>query len=446
MKLSLASKITGLFAIGLALITSILISFFSSELNRRYCDLFIERGQHSVNDLLLKTGTLLELGLYPNELVGYDILLNETINKTEGILYLAFLDSEGEYYFQAGALPIDLPQDSNVNPISMIERNEFFIQLPLAKHFPHAGSIVAILDSQLIEQKTMEFVNTTLRYAVLASFLAILGVLLYLRSNLGEPLKRLVIRIQQVDLNADNQDNDKLSERFDEVGVVARTFDTMLSKLSINQANLAKSNQDLKMLTRELEDRVEQRTKELENVNRQLQSLAHVDTLTGLLNRHCLEEVLQPRFENAKRNNHLFAILMMDLDRFKTVNDKYGHAAGDKTLSIIGERFRSALRYGDRVFRYGGDEFVLIFEDYPNNKTLITIIEKIKKVVLQPVFFEGNQLDFGLSIGVASNCYCTDCTAQQLIVKADQAMYAAKKENLTYVLSKEKLSAPPKDI
>ena len=441
MKLSLASKIIVLFSIGLALITSILISLFSSEVNRRYCDLFIERGQRTVNDLVIKTEELLELGLYPDEFTGYEILLNETINKTEGILYLAFLDADGRDYFQTGALPEGLPQLKyfEAKSVSSVENSEFFIQDPIAKRFSHGGAIVAIMDKELIEQKIMAFVITILWYAVFASFFAILVIILYLRSDLGNPLKRLVLKIQQVDLNDINQSKDLLSDRHDEIGLVARTFDVMLDRLSLNQTHLAKSNEELKTLTRELEDRVEQRTQELEKVNKQLQSLANVDMLTGLLNRHCLEEVLQSRFENAKRNNHLFAIFMMDLDRFKAVNDVYGHAAGDKTLSVIGERIRSTLRYGDRVFRYGGDEFVFIFEGFADNATLITIIEKIQKVLLEPVIFEGNELDFGLSIGVASTGYCRDCSVVQLITKADHAMYEAKKDNVDYVLSKDNI-------
>jgi len=437
MKFSLASKITLLFSIGLALITFILISLFSSEINSRYHDLFIERGAHAVNELLLKTERLLELGLHPHELAGYDIMLNETIKKTEGILYLAFLDSESKHYFQAGVMPNDLSQLSYfpVKPISLEHNNEFIIQSAIATHFPNGGSIVAVLDDGLIEQKTLEFVGTTLLYAILVSFIAILSVMLYLRNNFGSPLKRLVSRIQRVDLNDAQQKKDLLSLRHDEIGVVARTFDAMLNRLSLNQAYLAKTNKELIMLTHELEDRVEQRTQELEEANRQLQSLAHVDVLTGLLNRHCLEEVLQPRFANAKRNNHLFAILMMDLDRFKAINDNHGHAAGDRALAVIGERIRSTLRYGDRVFRYGGDEFVFIFEDYADNTALITILEKIQKVLLEPVLFEGNALDFGLSIGAASTGYCDVCTVEELIIYADQAMYAAKAGNLTYVIS-----------
>jgi len=437
MKLSLASKITVLFSIGLALITFILILLFSSEVNRRYRDLFLERGMHAVDELVLKTDRLLELGLLPHELVGYDTMLNETINKMEGVLYLAFLDPDGKHYFQAGELPKDLSQLHyfEAKPISLAKESEFIIHRAIAKHFTYGGYIVAVLDKKLIEQKTIEFVGATLLYAVLASFFAILAVMLYLRRNFGAPLKRLVSRIQCVELNDAHQKKDTLSLRHDEIGVVARTFDAMLNRLSLNQAYLAKTNAELTILTHELEDRVEQRTQELEQVNKQLQSLAHVDVLTGLLNRHCLEEVLQPRFENAKRNNHLFAILMMDLDRFKAINDNHGHAAGDRALAVIGERIRSTLRYGDRVFRYGGDEFVFIFEDYADNKALITILEKIKKVLLEPVLFEGNALDFGLSIGAASTGYCDVCTVEELIIHADQAMYAAKAGNLTYVIS-----------
>jgi len=442
MNLSLANKITVLFSLGLALVSSILISLFSSEVNRRYCDLLIERGRHTVNELVLNTDRLLELGLQPHELVGYEILLNKTMNKTEGILYLAFLDVDGSAYFEAGSVPKALSQLPyfEAKPIKFKKDNEFIIQIPIPKHAHVGGSITAILDKELIEKKTMEVISATLPYAVLVSFFSILVVILYLRSNLGEPLKRLVSRIQRVDLNDIDQKRNQLSLRHDEIGVVARTFDAMLHRLSFNQVYLAQTNKELVLLTRELEDRVEQRTQELERVNQQLQSLAHIDMLTGLLNRHCLEEVLQARFDNAKRNNQLFAILMMDLDRFKAVNDVHGHVAGDKALSVIGERIRSGLRYGDRVFRYGGDEFVFIFDDYADNTSLITIIKKIQEVILQPVIFEGVELDFGLSIGVASTAYCNTCTVQELIINADQAMYEAKKDDQFFVFSNVKQS------
>jgi len=441
MKLSLASKIAAMFSLGLAVISFLLISLFSSEVSRRYSDPLIERGKHTVDELVINTDRLLALGLSPDELMGYDTMLMETIEKTEGILYLAFLDSEGKDYFQAGVLPNELALLHGLEGklFSAVEENEFIIHSHIATHFPHGGGVIALLDNELIEQKTMEFVGTTLIYAVFLSIAAIVTMILYLRVNLGDPLKRLVSRIQGVDLNEVHQMKGPLSLRHDEIGLVARTFDGMLRRLSLNQTYLAKTNEELVLLTRDLEDRVEKRTQELEKINKQLQSLAHIDMLTGLLNRHCLEEVLQPRFENARYNNHLFAILVMDLDRFKAINDTHGHAAGDRALAVIGERIRSGLRYGDRVFRYGGDEFVFIFEDYANNAALITIIEKIHKVILQPVIFEGQVLDFGLSIGAASTAYCTAGTVQDLMKKADQAMYEAKRDNVGYAVSQAKL-------
>ena len=108
-----------------------------------------------------------------------------------------------------------------------------------------------------------------------------------------------------------------------------------------------------------------------------LKDQAYTDTLTGLANRLLLTDRFQQTVERAKRNRSLFALLMVDLDAFKAINDHYGHAAGDFVLQTVAQRLLAAVRASDTVARLGGDEFVLIIDRYEDPEELVRIGRKL---------------------------------------------------------------------
>lgn len=189
----------------------------------------------------------------------------------------------------------------------------------------------------------------------------------------------------------------------------------------------------------ELEVRVAERTAELETANVHLQSeifermqaekriwhIAHHDALTGLPNRALLQDRLSQALIAAERGHNRVAVLFLDLDRFKSVNDSLGHDVGDALLKIVADRLVSVVRDVDTVCRLGGDEFVIILGAVSGPDDAVMIAERVVEVLAQPVDAMGHALRASTSIGIA--LFPDDATdAQALMKSADAAMYTAK--------------------
>lgn len=154
--------------------------------------------------------------------------------------------------------------------------------------------------------------------------------------------------------------------------------------------------------------------------------LALHDVLTGLPNRRKYEESLKQAISYAKRYNIAFSLMFIDLNKFKPINDRYGHDAGDALLKTVAERMRANLRDSDLLCRVGGDEFVLLLPNNTDEQVLRNIAHKLFDAMTQTVHFEGNELQIHASIGVAR--YPDDAEdIIQLEAKADDAMYQAKR-------------------
>ena len=154
---------------------------------------------------------------------------------------------------------------------------------------------------------------------------------------------------------------------------------------------------------------------------------ANYDSHTNLPNRHYFEEKLNEIIQQAEKNTTQFALLFIDLDDFKTINDTSGHSTGDVLLKKVGERLGRCIRQNDFVARLGGDEFVIIIQEVADFKVVDIICEKILKVMLQQ--FHINELDFHISATIGVSKYPHDATKpEQLLSFADQAMYEAKRD------------------
>lgn len=206
-------------------------------------------------------------------------------------------------------------------------------------------------------------------------------------------------------------------------GSVARMVgahrDIHLRKCSVEQ--LEQRNQSLEAL-------VAERTRELSRVNQQLQlqldenrSLAERDALTLVANRYRLEKVLLEECDRAQRFRLPLVLIAMDIDDFKSINDRYGHGVGDQTLVQVVECLQSCIRPGDLLARWGGDEFVLVLP-----KTSLEIAKTMAASIRLKLKNSPHRDDFKvtLSLGVAERQ--TDESPAALIARADQALYRAK--------------------
>jgi diguanylate cyclase (GGDEF)-like protein len=174
-----------------------------------------------------------------------------------------------------------------------------------------------------------------------------------------------------------------------------------------------------------LEHIVSVRTKGLEAANNQLRHLATHDALTGLPNRVLLDDRLAQAVVHAERGGQQFAVLVLDLDRFKVINDSLGHRAGDELLNRIAVRLRGVTSDFDTVARVGGDEFVLIINSVAQRAQAEALAQRAIAALKTPVKIEGVDLHVSTSIGIAF--YPGDGTsAETLIAHADAAMYCAK--------------------
>lgn len=175
---------------------------------------------------------------------------------------------------------------------------------------------------------------------------------------------------------------------------------------------------------RQLEHRVAERTEALEQANRQLSSMAMQDALTQLANRTSLQSQLDQAIQRAKRRNETLAVMLIDLDGFKPINDLHGHELGDRVLVEIARRLRECARDSDLPARLGGDEFVLVCEAIDSAEHALEVAERILTGLHAPILLGELCLQVGASIGIVLSRGDESGTA--LIRQADAAMYAAK--------------------
>ncbi|WP_042337583.1 sensor domain-containing protein [Paraburkholderia ferrariae] len=164
---------------------------------------------------------------------------------------------------------------------------------------------------------------------------------------------------------------------------------------------------------------------ELIRYQEQLEYQANYDSLTLLPNRNLLRDRLQQALVSAHRHERGVAVVFIDLDGFKNVNDSLGHSVGDRLLRVVAERLARCTRTSDTVARHGGDEFVIVLTDTIDEKSLINWMERARAMISEPVWLDGTELYVGCSLG-ASVFPQDGNDAETLLKKADVAMYRAK--------------------
>ncbi len=165
---------------------------------------------------------------------------------------------------------------------------------------------------------------------------------------------------------------------------------------------------------------------ERKQIEEQLHHDAFHDSLTGLPNRALFMDRLEHAVDREKRNSeYLFAVLFIDMDRFKVLNDSLGHTAGDKLLVAVSRRLAESLRPGDTVARFGGDEFAVLLEDLKDREEALVIADRIQEKLSQPFDLDGQEVFSSASIGVTFNATGYD-NLENILRDADIAMYHAK--------------------
>lgn len=179
---------------------------------------------------------------------------------------------------------------------------------------------------------------------------------------------------------------------------------------------------ELKQLNAELEFKVLQRTNELKKAVEAQTLLAREDGLTKLPNRFAANERIHTEFLSMKRRNHPYAILMLDIDHFKNVNDTYGHAVGDGVLQMLADALKNSIRADDFACRFGGEEFLILLPD-SNIEDACQVAEKVRTTISALVHHIAGNITISIGVSLA---YADDITEDVAIQRADEALYDAK--------------------
>jgi diguanylate cyclase (GGDEF)-like protein len=242
------------------------------------------------------------------------------------------------------------------------------------------------------------------RFGLRATTLALVllaAVVLYVTKNGQQPFGELPVR---------------------ETVVLVQEFAIIMSVMALGLAVLLAQ---ARATTRELEARVRDRTAALSEANTQLEKLAVTDSLTNVLNRRALFALLQREIERAQRHQRGLAVIMLDVDHFKAINDRHGHGVGDVVLRHVVAKTTQVIRGTDTMARYGGEEFVLVAPE-TDRADAVQLAERMRDVLRSSeVAVNHDALHVTASFGVAV-LYADDDQPEQILRRADEALYAAK--------------------
>jgi diguanylate cyclase (GGDEF)-like protein len=357
---------------------------------------------------------------------------------------LGFLDSQDN--IQVGVI-----YDINHSPFASYHKKGITIELPepagqtqnimfwedyveVFADIDYAGEQIGIIylrsDMQAINDRLALFFGIVV-IVLLGSLLVAFALNERMQYIITAPLLRLSAIARQISIER-NYSLRATGDSRDELGTLTNDFNTMLDEIEMR-------DKQLKQTQGELEDRVVKRTRELEITNKKLASAkqqaesvamrmqhqAQHDALTGLPNRSLLNDRIQIELSHARREETTLAVLFLDLDRFKIINDSLGHATGDQLLCVVARRLKKCLREGDTVARLGGDEFMVLLPRISTVADAGQIGNKIIDELARPVSCNGHKLHITTSVGISIYPY-DGSDANTLVKNADISMYRAK--------------------
>lgn len=218
-----------------------------------------------------------------------------------------------------------------------------------------------------------------------------------------------------------------------------------IAKSGIVETKVQEAAEELSIVNRALEDEVKERQMlehQLVAVKEQEEAARHAafhDPLTGLPNRVLFSDRLEHGLAQAKRHGWTMAVLFVDLDDFKSINDSYGHDVGDRVLEIISQRLMENTRADDTVCRHGGDEFLYLLMEIQNERDIGVIAEKIIKTIEEPCDIRIRDIAISpiVSASIGISIYPKDATTPDALIKnADKAMYRAKRLRSGYAFAR----------
>ena len=344
---------------------------------------------------------------------------------------LLILGSAGHWlhpyeYIGQLAVPADLPPAGQVALIDWADKQYLTSRIRISPRFGDdlGWQLILRQPAELALAPVAKLNRQLLWYGAITLVLAM--VLAYrLASHFSRPVEQLASLAAKVAQGGENVVFN-VSSKLTEIRYLSSALSSMMVKMAAKRQALLQAN-----IT--LEQQVATRTADLERANARLQELSLKDALTGIYNRRAADERLQAEFATAKRRNHRYAVLLMDIDHFKQINDQFGHETGDQVIQQLAKLLQQAIRESDFVARYGGEEFIVILPATEQSGA-ITMANKLCRQIAQQQFNTVGQVT--ISIGVASSA-ADDADADAAVRKADVAMYEAKRAGRNRVMPQE---------
>ncbi|MDP5253231.1 MULTISPECIES: diguanylate cyclase domain-containing protein [unclassified Vibrio] len=449
MKLSIQTKLISIIILILSL--SILVI---SGVGYRF---FAHSEEHALHSKALmaakmyysKIDYLVELGVILHPAKQFNLDSRELVESIPEVDYVAVTDTKNKiiYHNQASVVRQLLPgftaqmhvhddhQDVLVSEgvIEWQGKNYLESRLPLLS-FDHRniGWIRVGIPLSTLEQRLLSYRNVLFNIGFFALLFAAIVAFFIIRHAITRPIDDLRQSMKSVTKNANDLDHYVNNTTKDEIGSMARCFNQMIDALKYNKTQLAH-------YTNELEKKVAQRTEELEQLNQRLaddvkkksieqvklKHMVHHDHLTGLPNRKYVMNALALMLEEARYHDAQLAVLFIDVDRFKSINDTYGHHIGDAFLKEFAQRLQISTKQESIVSRLAGDEFLIVVPMVTSLTALRQFTQSMIDTVTQPMTLENLELQPAMSVGVA--LYPSGASdLESLLVNADKAMYKAK--------------------
>ncbi len=331
----------------------------------------------------------------------------DAVKKSEGHASIKSLRIENDYPLLAASINLPLGKVALVDTADDIIAVGRIPETPavLTIHYPKALMQPAILQNLAI----------VIALGILTLLVEIFIIRSILQNQVAIPLERLIRATRLLGTSKDRLDSAELpTQAQDEIGDLARDFSRMAERVQDAHA--------------QLESKVQERTAELEEANQKLKALSVTDELTGIANRRRFDEILEEEWRRAQRAGSYLMLAMIDVDWFKKYNDHYGHQAGDDCLRNVARIITAhTQRAGDIVARYGGEEFALIITTTHTEHALPfaqSICDALENAALPHEASPFGHIT--VSIGIAGTTPGETETAEDLLKKADEALYSAK--------------------
>ncbi|MCX2981539.1 EAL domain-containing protein [Halieaceae bacterium IMCC14734] len=355
--------------------------------------------------------------------------------------------SSGTSIMGPSYLEVSIPVFSYINPLEKdVARDEFGNRVAYSRNegAQHvAGYVYLGIDLTKVEQSVTDYGIRIGAASLSFCLVAILLILMFTR-RITAPLSNLAQLAQ--DISAGKLDKTFKARGRGEVGQIASMINNVIKELNSYKARLDVDHQLLSMKVEERTAQLSKRNKELSKAVQEvtetkdrMRRMAYYDSLTDLPNRQLFTEQLALLMRIAKREGHNLALLFIDLDNFKRINDSLGHSAGDALLREVAQRLSSSVRESDLISKYldahskidvsrlGGDEFTVVLHKIENQDVASTVAARLLEALRQPMLIEGHEIVVTPSIGIALAPRDAS-TVEDLLKRADTAMYHSKNE------------------